>query len=122
MLVVVVLVFSVVGGIIWTVTRQLSMLAYELPGYQENLKHKIGDLRDIGKSGVIDRVLKTVEELTDELQKTPTAGSESQAEGTPNSSHGGTEKPYQWWCRRPLCCGSCRRSWSHWRRLDWSLC
>jgi predicted PurR-regulated permease PerM len=80
-LVVVVLVFSLVGGVVWTVTRQLSMLAYELPGYQENLKRKIGDLRDIGKSGVIDRVLKTVKEVTDELQKTPRSGLESQPRG-----------------------------------------
>ena len=80
-LVVVVLVFSLVGGIAWTVTRQLSMLAYELPGYQENLKRKISDLRDIGKSGVIDRVLKTIKELTDELQKTPRSVSEPQAGG-----------------------------------------
>ena len=70
-LVVVVLVFSVVGGIAWTVTRQLSMLAYELPRYQENLKHKISDLRDLGKSGVIERVLKTIKEITDELQRDP---------------------------------------------------
>jgi predicted PurR-regulated permease PerM len=90
-LVVVVLVFSLVGGVIWTVTRQLSMLAYELPSYQENLKQKIGDLRDIGKSRVIDRVLKTVKEVTDELQKTPRSGLESQAGGGPPTAL--TEEP-----------------------------
>ncbi len=80
-LVVVVLVFSLVGGVAWTVTRQLSMLAYDLPGYQENLKHKISDLRTIGKSAVIDRVLKTIRELTDELQQTPRALLEPRAGG-----------------------------------------
>ena len=80
-LVVVVLVFSLVGGVAWTVTRQLSTLAYELPGYQENLKHKISDLRDLGKSAVMDRVLKTIKEVTDELQRTPKVPSESQAGG-----------------------------------------
>jgi predicted PurR-regulated permease PerM len=80
-LVVVVLVFSLVGGVAWTVTRQLSTLAYELPGYQENLKHKISDLRDLGKSAVIDRVLKTVKEVTDEMQKTPSSPSKPQARG-----------------------------------------
>ena len=78
-LVVVVLVFSVVAGIAWTVTRQLAMLAYELPRYQENLKNKISDLRELGKSGVIDRVLTTINEITDELQRDPTSPSEPQA-------------------------------------------
>ena len=36
-LLVVVLAFSVLGGISWTVTRQLTALAYELPRYKENL-------------------------------------------------------------------------------------
>ena len=90
-LVVVVLVFSLVGGIAWTVTRQFSTLAYELPGYQENLKHKISDLRDLGKSAIIDRVLKTVKEVTDELQKTPSPPSKPQARrGTPNGPQRGT--------------------------------
>jgi predicted PurR-regulated permease PerM len=77
-LVVVVLVFSVVGGIAWTVTRQLGILAYELPRYQENLKNKISDLRELGKSGVIKRVLTTINEITDELQRDPLPPSEPQ--------------------------------------------
>jgi predicted PurR-regulated permease PerM len=77
-LVVVVLVFSVVGGIAWTVTRQLGILAYELPRYQENLKNKISDLRELGKNGVIKRVLTTINEITDELQRDPLPPSEPQ--------------------------------------------
>jgi predicted PurR-regulated permease PerM len=77
-LVVVVLVFSGVGGIAWTVTRQLGILAYELPRYQENLKNKISDLRELGKSGVIKRVLTTINEITDELQRDPLPPSEPQ--------------------------------------------
>jgi predicted PurR-regulated permease PerM len=77
-LVVVVLVFSVVGGIAWTVTHQLGILAYELPRYQENLKNKISDLRELGKSGVIKRVLTTINEITDELQRDPLPPSEPQ--------------------------------------------
>jgi predicted PurR-regulated permease PerM len=68
-LLVVVLAFSLVGGFGWTVTRQLAMLAYELPRYQENLKQKISDLREIGKSAVIERVLTTIKEVTGELQR-----------------------------------------------------
>jgi len=93
-LVVVVLLFSVVGGIAWTVTRQLGMLAYELPRYQENLKNKISDLRELGKSGVIARVLTTINEITDELQRDPPPPSEPQAgaklEAAPNEE---SEKP-----------------------------
>ena len=93
-LVVVVLVFSVVAGIAWTVTRQLGMLAYELPRYQENLKNKISDLRELGKSGVIERVLTTINEITDELQRDPPSPSEPQAgaklEAAPNEE---PEKP-----------------------------
>jgi predicted PurR-regulated permease PerM len=70
-LVVVVLVFSLVGGIGWTVMRQLTALAYELPRYQENLKQKISDLRELGTSPVIDRVLRTIKEVTGELQRAP---------------------------------------------------
>src|SRR6266850_7000602 len=93
-LVVVVLVFFVVGGIAWTVTRQLGMLAYELPRYQENLKNKISDLRELGKSGVIERVLTTINAITDELQRDPPSPSEPQAgaklEAAPNEE---PEKP-----------------------------
>lgn len=68
-LLVVVLVFSLVGGIGWTVTRQLMTLAYELPRYQENLKQKINDLRELGKGGIIERLQTTIKEVTGELQK-----------------------------------------------------
>ena len=70
--------------------RQLSSLTYELPRYQENLKQKVIDLRDLGKSGVIDRVLTTVKEVTDEVERTPTSGLESTAGGeSPERSQGG---------------------------------
>jgi predicted PurR-regulated permease PerM len=84
-LVVVVLVFSIVGGVAWTVTRQLSTLAYELPRYEENLKQKITDLRELGKSSVIERGLTTVEEITDALQRNPRP-SEPQARGEPKAA------------------------------------
>jgi predicted PurR-regulated permease PerM len=70
-LVVVVLAFTVVGGVVWTVTRQLSMLAYELPRYQENLKEKMSDLRALGESSVIERVLTTFKEVTEEAERRP---------------------------------------------------
>jgi predicted PurR-regulated permease PerM len=93
-LVVVILLFSLVGGVAWAVTRQLTLLAYELPRYQENLKQKITDLREVGKNGVIERVLTSIKELTDELQREPQPLSEPPARGrlkpAPNEE---TEKP-----------------------------
>lgn len=68
-LLVVALAFSVLGGISWTVTRQLTALAYELPRYKENLKQKMTDLRELGKGGIIERLQTTIQEVTGELQK-----------------------------------------------------
>ena len=80
-LVVVVLAFTVLGGVAWTVTHQLTMLAYELPSYQENLKAKITDLRALGESGVIERVLTTIKEVTEERQRAPRLPMEPQRGG-----------------------------------------
>jgi predicted PurR-regulated permease PerM len=82
-LVVVVLVFSLIGGIVWTVTRQFAMLAYELPRYQQNLKDKVGDLRDLGQNSVVERVLMTIKEVTNELQRARRPLSGPQASGEP---------------------------------------
>jgi predicted PurR-regulated permease PerM len=68
-LLVVTLAFSVLGGIGWTVTHQLTILAYELPSYQDNLKQKISDLRALGQGGVIERVQTAAKAVIDELQK-----------------------------------------------------
>jgi predicted PurR-regulated permease PerM len=67
---VVALAFSVVGGVGWTVTRQLTMLAYELPRYQQNLKQKITDLRRLGENSVIEKVQTTIQEIIGELERT----------------------------------------------------
>jgi predicted PurR-regulated permease PerM len=93
-LVVVVLVFSLVGGIGWAVTRQLTILAYELPRYEENLKDKISDLRALGESSVIDRVLTTIKEVTGELQRAQQPPSKPRPGGEPKLAPGeGAEKP-----------------------------
>ncbi len=80
-LLVVALVFSLVGGIGWTVTRQLTTLAYELPRYKENLKQKISDFRTLGKGGVIERLQTTIKEITGELQRTTPPPPEIQPRG-----------------------------------------
>ncbi|HEX2278553.1 MAG TPA: AI-2E family transporter [Candidatus Tectomicrobia bacterium] len=86
-LLVVALAFSVLGGVGWMVTRQLTALAYELPRYQENLKQKMSDLRELGKGGIIERLQTTLKEVTGELQKATPPPPEIQPVQEP------TEKP-----------------------------
>jgi predicted PurR-regulated permease PerM len=93
-LLVVVLAFSVLGGISWTVTRQLTALAYELPRYKENLKHKMSDLRELGKGGIIERLQTTMKEVTGELQKaTPPPPEIQPTEGPTERLSAEPEKP-----------------------------
>lgn len=66
---VVVLAFVGLGGVGWVVTRQLTTLADELPRYRENLKGKVADLRQFGKSGVVEKLQETAQEVVDELHK-----------------------------------------------------
>jgi predicted PurR-regulated permease PerM/CheY-like chemotaxis protein len=66
---VVVLTFSLLGGIGWIVTLQLGSLANELPQYTGNIKQKIADVRGAGRGGVLEKVQKTVEEVKIEIQK-----------------------------------------------------
>jgi predicted PurR-regulated permease PerM len=73
-LVTVVLALSVLGGIGWTLTRQLVTLADELPRYSLNIQHRIADLRGASKGGSVEKVQKTVEDVVGEIQKTDTLG------------------------------------------------
>jgi predicted PurR-regulated permease PerM len=91
---VVALVFSLVGGMGWTVTRQLTTLAYEFPRYQENLKQKISDLRAWGKGGAIERLQTTIEQITGELQRTTPPQPANQPMKAPRQeAQGEAEKP-----------------------------
>jgi predicted PurR-regulated permease PerM len=69
-LVTVVLALSVLGGIGWTLTRQLMTLADELPRYSLNIHQRIADLRGASKGGSVEKVQKTVEDVVGEIQKT----------------------------------------------------
>ncbi|HXV79142.1 MAG TPA: AI-2E family transporter [Candidatus Binatia bacterium] len=71
---VVVLTFSLLGGIGWIVTLQFGSLANELPKYTRNIRQKIADVRGAGKGGALEKVQKTVDEVKSEIQKgdTPT--------------------------------------------------
>jgi predicted PurR-regulated permease PerM len=66
---IVVLTFSLLGGIGWIVTLQFGSLANELPTYRKNIRQKIADIREAGKGGALEKVLKTAEDVKEEFQK-----------------------------------------------------
>ncbi len=66
---IVVLIFSLLGGIGWIVTLQFGSLANELPTYKKNIRQKITDIREAGKGGVLEKVQKTAEDVQDQFQK-----------------------------------------------------
>jgi len=65
---VVVLAGMLLGGIGWTVVRQLTALADDLPRYTENLKQKITDLRGSSQGGLMGRVQTTVQEILEAVE------------------------------------------------------
>ena len=73
-LVTVLLAFSILGGIGWTLTRQLVTLADDLPRHSLNIRHRIADLRGASKGGSVEKVQKAVEDVVGEIQKTDTLG------------------------------------------------
>jgi predicted PurR-regulated permease PerM len=73
-LVAVLLALSILGGIGWTLTRQLAMLADELPQYSLNIHRRIADLRGASKGGSVEKVQKAMEDVVGEIQKTDTLG------------------------------------------------
>jgi len=66
---IVVLTFSLLAGIGWIVTLQFGSLANELHKYTGNIRQKIADVRVVGKGGALEKVQKTVEEVTSEIHK-----------------------------------------------------
>jgi len=80
------LVLGAVGG---GVVTQFASLASELPGYQDNLKHKIDDLQSVSKGGVLEKLQETLAALTKEFEKNQpptTAPQEAVAVQIPGSS------------------------------------
>jgi predicted PurR-regulated permease PerM len=73
-LVTVLLALSILGGIGWTLTRQLVTLADELPRYSLNVHQRIADLRGASKGGSVEKVQKTVDDVVGEIQKTDKPG------------------------------------------------
>jgi predicted PurR-regulated permease PerM len=73
-LVTVFLAFSILGGIGWTLTRQLVTLADELPRYSLNIHQRIADLRGASRGGSVEKVQKALEDVVGEIQRTGKEG------------------------------------------------
>ena len=65
----VICVFALLGIAGSTITMQFRGLANELPKYRQNILHKISDVRIASKSGAIQRVRETVNEVINEINK-----------------------------------------------------
>jgi predicted PurR-regulated permease PerM len=75
-LLVVILVFTCLGGMSWAVLQQIPRLTDNLPRYEDNIKRKIADLRGAGKGSFLEKAQTTAKEITEELGKGDQAGAE----------------------------------------------
>lgn len=66
--VVVILVFTALGGIGWYVAREVSALAKELPQYTTNISDKINSLKTTTKGSTLDAVQRFVHDLSRQLE------------------------------------------------------
>src|SRR5688572_132120 len=74
-MVVVLFMFSVLGGMIWGFGKQMSSLVAQLPDYKQNIREKIDDLRSAGSGRTLSRMRQAWGELKGELNRkseTPT--------------------------------------------------
>jgi predicted PurR-regulated permease PerM len=68
-LVVVIFMFSVLGGMIWGFGKQMTSLVAQLPDYRENIREKVDDLRNAGSGTTLRRVRQAWGELKGELNR-----------------------------------------------------
>ena len=68
-LLVVLLVFSGLGGVGWMLGQQVTTLAQDLPRYRHNIREKIADIRVFGRGGSLEKVKETVQDVAQEIQK-----------------------------------------------------
>ncbi len=55
-LVTAVLTFAFLGVVGWGVATQLTHLADDLEGYQDNIRQKVADVREAGRGGSVEKV------------------------------------------------------------------
>ena len=64
----VILAFSVIGGIGWSVTGELRALAHELPSYRHTIRQRIADLRGASRGSAVEKVQETVKDIKEAMQ------------------------------------------------------
>jgi predicted PurR-regulated permease PerM len=79
-LLIVALAFAVLGLAGWGLERQMSSLAADLPGYRQNIREKIRDVRGAGKGGSVEKIQDTLKEIQTEI-------------GKPNNARGTSAEP-----------------------------
>lgn len=67
--VVVTMLFATLGGVCWILVIEFASLSTEIPGYRDNLIHKINEVRRLGRGGALERAQTAVTDVTNELQK-----------------------------------------------------
>jgi predicted PurR-regulated permease PerM len=90
---VVLLAVSVLGGIGWLVSTEVTSLADDIPTYTENIKGKIRSLRALSEGSVMKSLDQMLQDITGEWEAQP-AGSKVGGAGLPPGSGGAAaEKP-----------------------------
>jgi len=87
---VVLLAFGVIAIVIALMSSQLTDLAHQLPGYQQNIRQKLDSIRTSG-GGVISRITRFAREVSDDFIPPPSPSGKAQP---------GEEKPVQVEIRR----------------------
>ena len=78
---VVTMLFAALGGVCWILAIEFASLSTEIPGYRDNLIHKINEVRRLGRGGALERAQTAVTDVTNELQKE--AGSDRRGQKPP---------------------------------------
>ncbi len=64
----------------WVLARQMTSLASELPGYRQNIREKIADIRSASREGAVAKVQSTIDEIKQEIAgPEPRPGAKPQA-------------------------------------------
>ena len=77
-LVVVLLTFTVLALAGWGLTQQVTSLVQELPGYRQNVREKIRDVRQASRGGSVETLQDTVEAIEAEINEGETRGTSAQ--------------------------------------------
>ena len=67
-LVVVILSFSAMGAIAWSVAGELRTLAHELPTYRHTIRQRIVDLRGASRGSAVEKVQETVKDIKEAIE------------------------------------------------------